>query len=183
MVTLAKIEKMQRADVRHVMEIERQSFSNPWHESAYLTEITNPHAHYIVAKVGDDAVGYSGMWVIADESHITTIAVDPANRGKKIGEQLLIAMLEEASRRGARRVTLEVREHNEVAKRLYLKYGFISASIRRGYYTDNGENAIVMTIYDILSPSYRSSFNAKKMRLLEEAQRQTHSSPEHISQT
>lgn len=180
MIVLARIDKMQRTEVKRVMEIERQSFSTPWHESAYLTELANPRAHYIVAGVDDHIVGYSGMWVIMDEAHITTIAVDPEARGKKLGEQLLIAMLEEAMRRGARRVTLEVREHNEIAKRLYRKYGFVPASIRRGYYTDNGEDAIVMTVYDLLSPTYQALFRQKKRALIEEAQQQSQPSGEPI---
>jgi len=172
MVISVQIEKMQRADVKRVMEIERQSFSAPWHETAYLTELANPSAYYVVAKLDGRIVGYSGMWVIMDEAHITTIAVDPEYRGKHIGEQILIAMLEEASRRGARRVTLEVRQRNVVAQRLYRKYGFVPASIRRGYYTDNGEDAVVMTLYDLLSPSYQASLHSLKRRLLEQADRE-----------
>ena len=169
MVELVRIDRMQRGDVPRVMEIERQSFTTPWHESAYLTELANRSAYYIVARVGDKIVGYSGMWVIMDEAHITTIAVDPEHRGRKIGEQVLIAMLEEAQRRGARRATLEVRESNEVAQNLYRKYGFVPAAIRRGYYSDNGENAIVMWVDDILSPHYQSLLADLKRRLVEEA--------------
>jgi len=169
---------MQRPDVRRVMEIERQSFSTPWHESAYLTELANPSAYYIVAKVDDEIVGYSGMWVIMDEAHITTIAVDPNMRGRHFGEQVLVAMLEEAMRRGARRVTLEVRQRNDIAQRLYRKYGFSSTSVRRGYYTDNGEDAIVMTVSDIQSPSYQTLFRQLKQRLVEESEREMQPSGE-----
>ena len=172
MVVLTRIEKMQREDMQRVMELDKQSFNTPWHESAYLTELANSSAYYIVARIGERIVGYSGMWVIMDEAHITTVAVEPKTRGKKVGEQLLISTLEEAARRGARRVTLEVREHNEVAQRLYRKYGFAPASIRRGYYTDNGEDAVVMTIYDLLSPTYQANFRRLKRLLTEQAERE-----------
>lgn len=180
---IAHIDKMQRADVKRVMEIERKSFSTPWHESAYITELANPSAYYVVARIGDRLVGYCGMWVVMDEAHITTIAVEPENRRNRLGEQLLIAILEEAMRRGARRVTLEVRECNEVARRLYHKYGFVSATVRRGYYTDNGEDAIVMTVHDLLSPSYQTTFRLRKQLLFEAAEQEEHASGEPISKT
>ncbi|MDO8682298.1 MAG: ribosomal protein S18-alanine N-acetyltransferase [Armatimonadota bacterium] len=153
-----------------VMEIEKQCFATPWHESAYLTELSNRSAYYIVAKIGGRVVGYAGLWIIMEESHITTIGVDPLERGKKIGEQLLVAMLEEAMDRGARRVTLEVRESNTVAQNLYRKYGFTPAAIRRGYYTDNNENAIVMWINNMFDPDYRAKFESFKEILQKEAE-------------
>lgn len=169
MIELVRIEKMERGDVPRVMEIEKQCFTTPWHESAYFTEIVNRSAHYVVARINDKIVGYSGMWIIMDEAHITTVGVDPEYRGHKIGEQILVAMLDEAQRRGACRATLEVRESNHVAQNLYRKYGFTAAAIRRGYYSDNGENAVVMWVDDMFSASYQSFFNERKRNLLEEA--------------
>lgn len=163
-----RIERMQRSDVPRVMEIERQCFATPWHESAYLTEILNRAAYYAVARLDDKIVGYAGMWVIMDEAHITTIGVDPQYRRQKVGERVLIAMLDEAQRRGARRATLEVRESNQVAQRLYRKYGFVSAAIRRNYYSDNGENAVVMWVDDMFSQTYQNFFKDVKRRLLGE---------------
>jgi len=161
---------MQREDIPRIMEIEKQCFTTPWHESAYLTELVNRSAYYVVARVDDKIVGYSGMWVIIDEAHITTIGVDPKYRGKKIGEQILIAMLEEAQRRGARRATLEVRESNHLAQNLYRKYGFIPAAIRRGYYSDNNENAVVMWVDDMFSQDYQHMFKDLKQRIYEQAE-------------
>src|SRR5205807_7845777 len=103
----------------------------------------------------------AGMWVIMDEGHITTIAVDPQLRGRRIGERLMHGMLEEAIYRGATRATLEVREHNVVAQNLYRKYGFREAAIRKNYYTDNQENAIIMWADDIHDPAY-----ARRLRQL-----------------
>lgn len=170
MTKQVRIDKMQRGDVPRVMEIEKQCFTTPWHESAYLTELVNRSAHYIVAWDGDTIIGYSGMWIIMDEAHITTIGVDPAYRGLKIGEQVLVAMLEEAQRRGARRATLEVRESNDVALNLYRKYGFVAAAIRRGYYSDNNENAVVMWIDDMFSSGYQRFFSELKHRLAAEVE-------------
>ncbi|MDO8587814.1 MAG: ribosomal protein S18-alanine N-acetyltransferase [Armatimonadota bacterium] len=165
MAQRVKIERMKPADVPRIMEIEVQCFPTPWHESAYLTELSNRSAYYVVASLGDRIVGYAGLWIIMDEAHITTIGVDPTCRGKKVGEQLLVAMLDEAISRGARRITLEVRETNEVAQNLYRKYGFTPAAIRRGYYTDNSENAIVMWINNMHDPDYRAKFRNLKEQL------------------
>ena len=94
------------------------------------------------------------MWLIMDEAHITTIGVAPGHRGKKIGERMLVHLLDEAIHRGARHATLEVRKSNHVAQTLYLKYGFRIAAIRRGYYTNNGEDALVMWIDDMWDPGF-----------------------------
>lgn len=152
-----------------VMEIEKQCFSTPWHENAYITELVNRSAYYIVAWVDDKIVGYSGMWVIMDEAHITTIGVDPEYRGRKIGEQVLVAILDEAQHRGARRATLEVRESNRLAQNLYQKYGFIPAAIRRGYYSDNNEDAVVMWIDDMFSSDYQSRYKDLKKQLSDDS--------------
>lgn len=168
---LVRIEKMTKEDVPRVMEIELVSFTSPWHESAYLSEINNRSAYYIVARLDDKVVGYAGMWVIMDEAHITTIAVAPECRGMKIGEQILIALLEESLRRGARRATLEVRMSNKTAQNLYIKYGFSAAAIRRGYYSDNNEDALVMWIDDMRSPHYQKMFKDLKQQILEDCEK------------
>ncbi len=162
---LIEIREMGNDDVPKIMDIERECFATPWHESAYYTEIANRSAYYIVACVDSTIVGYAGMWVIMDESHITTLGVARTQRGRKIGEQLLVGLLDEAIKRRARRSTLEVRQSNEVAQGLYRKYGFIPAAIRRGYYTDNHENAVVMWIDNLTSASYSNKYRVLKQRL------------------
>ena len=168
MTALIEIRQMQREDVPRVMEIERECFPTPWHESAYLTEVTNRSAYYIVACKDSRIVGFAGMWVIVDEAHITTLGVARDSRGLKIGELLLTALLDEAMRRHARRATLEVRQSNEVAQNLYHKYGFAPAAIRRGYYTDNNENAIVMWIDNMTTAVFIEKYRVLKQRLLVE---------------
>src|SRR5215813_655008 len=138
------IEPMGHADVDAVAAIERRSYAVPWHENAYHTELSNRSAAYFVARLDGKIVGYGGMWVIMDEAHLTTLAVDPRYQGRKIGERLLQSIMEEAILHGASRATLEVRERNTVAQNLYRKYGFRDAALRKHYYTDNQENAIVM---------------------------------------
>jgi ribosomal-protein-alanine N-acetyltransferase len=103
-------------------------------------------------------LGLVGIWFMVDEAHITTIAVRRAWRGRGIGELLLIGAIRAAMARGSRVVTLEVRTSNRVAQSLYEKYGFKRAGLRRGYYTDNNEDAIIMTTDPIQSPSFQESF-------------------------
>jgi ribosomal-protein-alanine N-acetyltransferase len=149
------VEPMRRSDVEAVGRIERRSYPTPWQEHAYHTEINNRSACYLVARLGGEVVGYGGMWVVMDEAHITTLAVDPEHRGKKIGERLLQGLLEEAVLMGATRAALEVRERNVIAQRLYRKYEFREAAIRKNYYSDNHENALVMWVDEIHTDRYR----------------------------
>lgn len=147
------------------MVIERECFAVPWRESAYLTELSNHSARYFVACIDGEVVGYGGMWVIMDEAHITTLGVSKACRGRRIGERVLVALLEEARSHHARRATLEVRESNTVAQNLYRKYGFQPAAIRRGYYTDNHENALVMWVDNLSGIAYSARMNELKQKL------------------
>lgn len=149
------IEPMRKADVPAISQIERRCYPTPWHENAYYTELTNRCACYLVARLDGAVIGYAGMWVIMDEAHITTVAVDPPYRGRKIGERLLLNLLEEAIRMGASRATLEVRENNRVAQSLYRKYGFYETAIRKNYYTDNQENAVVMWVDGLRGTDYQ----------------------------
>ena len=128
-----------------MQEVERASFPVPWPANAFRHELTqNKNAHYIVAKEGDHIVGYAGLWLSLDEAHITTFAVLPDHRRRKIGERMLVALFDRAGRLGAEWLTLEVRASNLAAQRLYEKYGFRPAGIRRRYYSDNNEDAIIM---------------------------------------
>src|ERR687887_1636377 len=139
------IENMTLDDVAAVQEVERASFPVPWPANAFRHELTqNKNAHYIVAREGDRIVGYAGLWLSLDEAHITTFAVLPDYRRRKIGERMLLSLFERAEKLGAEWMTLEVRASNLPAQRLYEKYGFRPAGIRRRYYSDNNEDAIIM---------------------------------------
>jgi ribosomal-protein-alanine N-acetyltransferase len=155
------IARMTQADIRTVMRIEALSFSTSWPQSAFASELSdNKLAHYFVGRVGDPTTGpivaYGGIWVILEDSHITTIAVHPDWRGKKFGEEMLVHLLHAAIERGASWITLEARESNHVAQNLYRKYGFSTVSTRRGYYSDNGENAVVMWAGHLRGDLYRN---------------------------
>jgi ribosomal-protein-alanine N-acetyltransferase len=141
-----RIETMRLEDLDEVQRIEQASFSTPWPSNAYQSELqTNRLASYLVARIDDRVVGYGGMWLMVDEAHITTFAVHPAWRRQRIGERLLIAFLDLARDRHAREATLEVRLSNLAARRLYEKYGFRPVGLRPRYYSDNNEDALIMT--------------------------------------
>lgn len=136
---------MRTDDIEAICEIEREAFATPWTAGAFHNELTNNHfAHYLVMELDGEIVGYGGMWLIMDEAHITNVAVRSGYRGRKLGERLLIQLQSAAVFHGAERITLEVRPSNIIAQRLYAKLGFIPAGLRKGYYTDNGEDAVIM---------------------------------------
>ncbi len=144
------VDRMSVDDLPAVQEIERESFTTPWPPHAYRSELENNRmAHYIVARHGDRVVGFAGMWLMVDEAHITTFAVRRAWRRQGVGERLLIAMLALAEARGAREATLEVRPSNHPARRLYEKYGFALVGLRPRYYSDDNEDALIMTTGDL----------------------------------
>jgi ribosomal-protein-alanine N-acetyltransferase len=133
-------------DLPAVHRIERASFSVPWPDEAYRSELqANRLASYLVVRAEDEVIAYGGIWLMVDEAHITTFAVDPAWRRQRVGETLLVALLDLALARRAREATLEVRLSNVAARRLYEKYGFRPVGIRPRYYSDNGEDALIMT--------------------------------------
>ena len=140
------IESMRVEDLAEVQKIELASFSTPWPENAYRSELmTNRLASYLVGRIDDTIVGYGGMWLMVDEGHIITFAVHPDWRRQHIGERLLLAFLDLATDRGAHEATLEVRLSNLPARRLYEKFGFRPVGLRPRYYSDNGEDALIMT--------------------------------------
>jgi ribosomal-protein-alanine N-acetyltransferase len=140
------IEAMSLDDLPSVQAIEQASFTTPWPPLAYRSELeSNRLATYLVARAEGAIVAYAGIWMMVDEAHITTFAVHPRWRRQRIGEQLLLALLDIARERRAREATLEVRLSNLAARRLYEKYGFRPVGIRPRYYSDDNEDALIMT--------------------------------------
>lgn len=132
-------------DIEGIAEMEILCFSTPWSQDSIRQEIlSNELAHYIVAEMDGQVIGYVGVWQILDEGHITNVAVRPEYRGNQIGSTLIAVMLEVGKQIGMVRFTLEVRSSNEPAKALYRKFGFKEAGLRKGYYEDNGEDAVIM---------------------------------------
>jgi [ribosomal protein S18]-alanine N-acetyltransferase len=138
---------MQPEDIDQVWRIEKLSFPCPWSREAFYNELYHNHfANYLVMTDGDQVIGYCGVWIIVDEAHITNIAVLPEYRGKGLGEELMKKTMELAKHLGATKMTLEVRVSNHVAQSLYRKLGFQNGGIRKQYYTDNQEDALVMWV-------------------------------------
>lgn len=138
------IRRMTEADVDGVAAVEAATFPTPWSRDAFASEMKNVAARYLVAEKDGRVIGYAGAWIILDESHITNIAVLQAERGQGIGRALTHGLLQYLSNLGAAYATLEVRKSNEVAQNLYKSLGFIKLGVRKRYYEDNGEDALIM---------------------------------------
>jgi len=160
------IAKMRPSDIESVAKLEQQCHVLAWSANAYSTELNNPNAYYAVAKTEDGGLaGCGGIWVVVDELHITTLSTDPELRGRGVGEKLLTILMAEGVRRGATRATLEVRESNIVAQRLYEKYGFEHAAKRKQYYSDNRENAIIMWAEGVSTQQYADFLLQRRFEL------------------
>ncbi|WP_271854200.1 ribosomal protein S18-alanine N-acetyltransferase [Planococcus maritimus] len=147
MSNLVKFRKMTIQDVNAVYEIEKQSFTLAWTKEAFEQEmLKNEFAYYVLAETAEGIIGYCGMWLVMDEAHITNIAISPQQRGNKYGEALMREAMDQARAQGAKLMTLEARVSNIAALNLYKKLGFQNGGIRKGYYTDNQEDAIVMWV-------------------------------------
>ena len=160
------IEAMRLEDLEEVQQIEEASFTTPWPPNAYRSELlTNRLASYLVARVDGRIAAYGGMWLMVDEAHITTFAVHPAWRRQRVGERLLLAFLDLARDRRAREATLEVRLSNLAARRLYEKYGFRPVGLRPRYYSDNNEDALIMTTDPLDEPQVRARIERLRVAL------------------
>jgi ribosomal-protein-alanine N-acetyltransferase len=141
-----KIVPMQIEDLEAVLEIEEASFPTPWSRNSFLYELTeNQRAIYLVAKNEfNKVIGYIGMWIVFDEGHITNVAAHPLYRRQGVGKALLNELIAVARKNGVQYLTLEVRRSNLSAQDLYLKIGFVHMGVRRKYYLDNREDALIM---------------------------------------
>jgi ribosomal-protein-alanine N-acetyltransferase len=141
---------MRRRHLRSVLGIEQQVYPRPWTMSLFLSELgLRGTRAYFVAKVGRDVVGYAGLMVSVDEGHVTTIAVDPAWHRHQIGTRLLLAVSHEAIDREVNALTLEVRVSNTAAQAMYRRFGFSSVGVRKGYYAETNEDALIMWAREI----------------------------------
>jgi [ribosomal protein S18]-alanine N-acetyltransferase len=149
---------MRAADIDAIMVLEHASFPEPWPRSLYEREIKNDrYSHYLivepVAATEDSSslVAQGGYWLMGEEAHIVTIAVDPLWRGHRVGKWLLLTLMAEARQRGAQLVTLEVRPSNQSARSLYDRIGFIQTGERKRYYS-NGEDALILELAALDQP-------------------------------
>ncbi|HEX3620931.1 MAG TPA: ribosomal protein S18-alanine N-acetyltransferase [Acidimicrobiales bacterium] len=147
---------MRRRHLRAVLRVEAQVYARPWSLSLFVSELAlRTSRAYYVARVNGVLCGYGGLMVSEDDGHVTTLAVDPAWHRNKIGTRLLLALARAAIRRGAQNLTLEVRVSNHAAQELYRQFGFRPAGIRKNYYVETNEDALVMWAHDVDTPEYR----------------------------
>lgn len=138
---------MREEDLDQILEVEHASFATPWSREAFYNELyNNKFAVYLVLEKDHRVIGYCGVWIVIDEAHVTNVAILPEYRGRKLGEAMLSKLMSIAREMGARSMTLEVRVTNHVAQSLYRKLGFQNGGIRKNYYSDNQEDALVMWV-------------------------------------
>ena len=164
-----QIRPMQKADVDNVIAIEQRAYGqHHWSKESFMSELSNDLARYFSAFDEDgNLIAYSGSWQILEEAHITNIAVDPEFRRKHIGEALLKTIIDQCYKDGVKYITLEVRVGNVAAISLYEKYGFKSLGVRKGYYQDNNEDALIMWTENIFYDKFKAIFEANCKKLNE----------------
>lgn len=162
------IRPMKSSDIEQVMEIESAIFGEfHWRPQAFISEIENDFGNYFVAidETSSELIGYCGFWLIMDEGHITTLAVKPNLRNRGLGEIMIQKMIEAGYAKNVKWFTLEVRASNIPAQNLYYKYGFKSLGLRKKYYQDNGEDALIMWTENIWDNAFKTLFQALKENL------------------
>lgn len=163
-----KIQSMQKSEVDEVLKIEEQAYGDHhWSKDSFYGELSNNLAYYYSAfDTQGNLVGYAGAWQILDEAHITTIAVKPEFKRKKIGEALLNKIIQDCYKNEIKYITLEVRASNIPAISLYEKYGFKSLGTRKGYYQNNNEDALIMWTENIFWDKFKSQYeeNIKNLK-------------------
>ncbi|MDD4801491.1 MAG: ribosomal protein S18-alanine N-acetyltransferase [Syntrophomonas sp.] len=138
------IRKMTEQDLDQVMIIEKEAFTLPWSRQSYEAELKNQYADYFVCDSAGDVAAYAGMWTVFEESHITNVAVGKKFRCQGMGRRLMLEEEKIARAKNAERILLEVRPSNLAAIALYQGLGFFPANIRKNYYSDNQEDALIM---------------------------------------
>ena len=157
---------MRRRHVRQVLRIEQQVYPRPWSASLFHSELAlrSTRAYYI-ARIGRELVGYAGLMMTVDDGHVTTIAVDPEWHRHKIGTRLLLVLAREAISRGAASLTLEVRMSNRGAQELYRQFGFAPMGVRKNYYQEVNEDALVMWAHEVDRPEYTALLDSIEREL------------------
>jgi ribosomal-protein-alanine N-acetyltransferase len=143
------------------MRIETQVYPHPWSLPLFMSELNLRHTRlYVGARAAGVVVGYCGIMIAGDEAHVTTIAVDPAWQRHKVGSRLLAFLLRSSIERGIRHMTLEVRVSNTAAQRMYRRFGFEPDGIRKNYYAETHEDALIMWVHDIDTDAYGARLDA-----------------------
>lgn len=146
-------------DLPEVARVERAAYSTGWPATAFERELTqNRLARYVVLEAAGAVLGFAGLWLMVDQAHVVTVAVDPAERRRGYGRLLVHALVDMAMREGMESATLEVRASNDAARSLYRAYGFYDVGLRKKYYSDNGEDAVIMTTEALAGTAYGARF-------------------------
>jgi ribosomal-protein-alanine N-acetyltransferase len=155
-------EPMRRRHLPAVIRIEHRAHPKAWSLGVFNSEISQPEGsrYYVVARTEGKVAGYGGLMFVADEAHVTNVAVTPGLRRQGLGTLLLAHLAHEATRRGCTAMTLEVRVGNAGAQELYKKFGFTAAGVRRNYYPETNEDALVMWLYNLRSPEVQAKIAA-----------------------
>lgn len=160
------ISPMRRRHVRSVLRIEEQVYPRPWTSALFLSELALRSTRaYFIARVGKEIVGYAGVMISFEDSHVTTIAVSPAWHRHGVGTRLLVALVRESLVRGAQHMTLEVRMTNKSAQNLYRRFGFAPVGVRKNYYPETNEDALVMWVHDVDAPEYAQLLQGLEARV------------------
>lgn len=162
-----KIRPVEKKDLDRIEEIEAKTYGeHHWSRESFYSELSNNLARYFCAfNEDDELVGYAGSWLIIDEGHITNIAVSPNYRQQKIGEALLVRIIETCYKEMIKYLTLEVRVSNTPAIGLYEKYSFKSLGTRKGYYQNNNEDALIMWTENIFWDKFKEKYNNNVLEL------------------
>jgi ribosomal-protein-alanine N-acetyltransferase len=154
---------MKKRDIPRVTQLEQSIYPQPWSPAVFTEELSLLNRHYLVVEDAGNVVGYGGLLLVAEDAHVTTIAVEPAARRRRIGTRLMLSLVDAALVAGARHLTLEVRISNEGARRLYQRFGFAPVGVRKDYYRD--EDALVMWATDIDTEDYTARVEAIRTSL------------------
>ena len=156
-----RIGPLRRRHLRAVVRIEEDAYPRPWSAGLFLSELAQRSSRrYIVASIGPIVVGYAGLMIVDDEGHVTTVTVDPAWHHRGIGTVLLLDLARAAPGLGVKHLTLEVRVGNDPAQGLYRRFGFAPVGVRKNYYAETGEDAIIMWVRDIDTADYAARLAA-----------------------
>jgi [ribosomal protein S18]-alanine N-acetyltransferase len=156
-----EVTRMRRRHLRGVLAIERRVYARPWSPNLFAAEIADPNNRcYLVARQHKDVIGYGGLICYGDEAHITNVAVDPMHQRRAVATRLLVELIAEGIEMGARAISLEVRVTNWTAQRIYARFGFRPVGIRRNYYQEVQEDALIMWTDDIRTTAYRQRLDA-----------------------
>ncbi len=156
-----RVEAMRKRDLVRISEIEEKVYPTPWSVAVFLSELAHrKERSYSVARLDSQIVGYSGVMYVLEDAHITNIAVDPDFQRHHVGSLLMYSLIFEAIDFGSKNLTLEVRVTNLGAQRMYQSFGFMPVGVRKGYYQENNEDAIIMWAYDVDQSTYIDRINA-----------------------